>query len=278
MSSIVPIRSQRLAKEKPSTAGVVVPVPRSLYAEWKFVFDFVAALALFIATAPLLLLAMALVKLTSRGPALYVQLRMGRGGKPFPIYKIRTMYFQCEQHSGVKWSVPGDSRILPLGRWLRRLHLDELPQLWNVIRGDMSLVGPRPERPEFVPQLEQALAHYGERLLLCPGVTGLAQVQLPPDTDLNSVRTKLAYDLYYLQNVSLWFDLRIVGATLFKMLALPFTAIRRCFAFPSEKEILAVYHNLGRVEACKVVVDAGPPALSALARDERNTCAKPQAE
>ena len=139
------------------------------------------------------------MKLTSRGPALYLQLRMGRNGKPFPIYKIRTMHYQCEKKSGAQWSTPGDSRILPLGRWLRRMHIDELPQLWNVIRGDMSLIGPRPERPEFVPQLEQAIAHYGQRLLLRPGVTGLAQVQLPADTDLNSVRTKLAYDLYYLR-------------------------------------------------------------------------------
>lgn len=271
MSSILPIRSQsRLATEgRHATADVVVPVPRSWYADWKFAFDFAAALVLFIVTAPLLLLAMALVKLTSRGPALYVQLRMGRGGMPFPIYKIRTMYHQCEKKSGVQWSTPGDSRILPLGRWLRRLHLDELPQLWNVIRGDMSLVGPRPERPEFVPQLEQAVSHYGERLLLRPGVTGLAQVQLPPDTDLNSVRTKLAYDLYYLQNLSLWFDVRIIGATLFKMLTLPFQVIRRCFAFPEEKDVLAAYHNLGRVEACKVLVDLARPA---------NSTATPEAE
>ena len=118
----------------------------------------------FIVTSPLLLLTMVVVKLLSRGPALYVQLRTGRSGRPFALYKIRSMHHQCEKNSGVQWSVPGDKRVFPLGRWLRRLHLDELPQLWNVIRGDMSLIGPRPERPEFVPQLEQAIRHYRQRL------------------------------------------------------------------------------------------------------------------
>jgi lipopolysaccharide/colanic/teichoic acid biosynthesis glycosyltransferase len=245
MASSLPIlQFHRINQEKPASTTCAVPVPQTWYAASKIALDFLAAVALFIATAPLLLATMMLVKLTSRGPALYVQLRMGQNGRPFPIYKIRTMYDQCEKRSGVRWSMPGDCRVTPLGRWLRRMHIDELPQLWNVIRGEMSLVGPRPERPEFVPQLDRAITHYGERLLLRPGVTGLAQVQLPADTDLNSVRIKLAYDLYYLQNLSLGLDARIVLATLFKVLTLPFSVIRRCFSFPAEKEILTAYHQL----------------------------------
>ncbi len=210
----------------------------------KHAIDFVLALSLFIVTSPLLLLTMVVVKLLSRGPALYVQLRTGRSGRPFALYKIRSMHHQCEKNSGVQWSVPGDKRVFPLGRWLRRLHLDELPQLWNVIRGDMSLIGPRPERPEFVPQLEQAIRHYRQRLLIRPGVTGLAQVQLPPDSDLHSVRVKLAYDLYYLRHVSLWFDLRIFAATFCKCIGMPFPVIRLLFAFPVKEIVLAHFHNL----------------------------------
>src|SRR5439155_12868491 len=120
------------------------------------------------------LLSMLLVKLTSRGPALYTQTRLGRNGRPFTIYKLRTMQHRCESLTGARWSTPGDPRITPVGRFLRKTHLDELPQLWNVLRGDMALVGPRPERPEFVPQLEQAVPHYRDRLLVRPGVSGLA--------------------------------------------------------------------------------------------------------
>ena len=153
--------------------------------------------------APLILLAMALVKLTSRGPAIYRQVRAGLGGRPFTIYKIRTMAHDCEARTGPVWATADDPRVTPLGRFLRRSHLDELPQLWNVLRGEMSLVGPRPERPEFVAQLQRAIPDYRRRLQVPPGVTGLAQVQLPPDTDLAGVRRKLVYDLYYIRRMEL---------------------------------------------------------------------------
>ena len=107
------------------------------------------------------------------------------------------MYQDSERHSGATWCLPGDPRVTPVGRVLRFTHLDELPQLINVLLGEMSLVGPRPERPEFLPKLERALPDYRRRLAVRPGVTGLAQVQQPPDTDLLSVRRKLNYDLYY---------------------------------------------------------------------------------
>jgi lipopolysaccharide/colanic/teichoic acid biosynthesis glycosyltransferase len=217
---------------------------RPWYLPAKAAADFVFALMLLVTTAPLMLLAMLLVKLTSRGPVLYTQTRVGRGGMPFTIYKIRTMTHRCESLTGACWSKPGDSRITPVGRWLRRTHLDELPQLWNVLRGDMALIGPRPERPEFVPQLEQAIPYYRARLQVRPGVTGLAQVQLPPDMDLGSVRIKLTYDLFYVQNAGVWLDARIYLATILHMAGAPFAWIARLLRFPGRSTIENDYHQL----------------------------------
>src|SRR5262249_39420482 len=143
----------------------------------------------------------------------------------------------------------------PVGRLLRRTHLDELPQLWNVLRGDMSLVGPRPERPEFVPQLEQAIPHYRDRLLVRPGVTGLAQVQLPPDTDLDSVRVQLSYDLYYAALLGVWLDFRIGLATALKMVGVPFPLLRALFRLPGRVAVEDAYRGLEpapRVPAARV--------------------------
>jgi lipopolysaccharide/colanic/teichoic acid biosynthesis glycosyltransferase len=219
------------------------------YESYKRYADVALALLLLFGSAPFVLLAMLLVKLTSRGPALYSQTRLGRYGRPFTIYKIRTMTHNCESLTGVQWSKPGDSRITPLGRFLRAAHLDELPQLWNVVKGDMSLVGPRPERPEFTPQLEQSLPLYRERLRCRPGLTGLAQVQLPPDTDLNSVRVKLAYDLFYVQRVSPWMDLRLLFCTAFKVLGVKYERLRRAFRFPTRELIEGAYRKLVPVPA-----------------------------
>jgi lipopolysaccharide/colanic/teichoic acid biosynthesis glycosyltransferase len=205
--------------------------------------DTVSALLLLFITAPIILLAMIVVKLSSRGPAVYQQTRVGLLGKPFTIYKIRTMVHECENLTGARWATPGDARITPIGRFLRKTHIDELPQLWNVLRGDMSLVGPRPERPEFLPHLEQALPRYRERLLVRPGVTGLAQVQFPPDTDLGSVKTKLAYDLYYVRNIGFGYDMRIYWATVLKMMGSPFRVIRLAFGFPTREAIDEEYQN-----------------------------------
>ena len=114
---------------------------------WKSVSDFILACVLMIVAAPVILFTMVLVRLTSRGWPLYSQERLGMGGKPFTMYKIRTMYCDCERLTGPRWSTRGDTRVTPIGRVLRATHLDELPQLWNILRGEMSLVGPRPERP-----------------------------------------------------------------------------------------------------------------------------------
>jgi lipopolysaccharide/colanic/teichoic acid biosynthesis glycosyltransferase len=206
----------RIAPPLPAVTCEAVPslLRPGSYLSHKRVVDVCIALVLLVPAAPLILVALLLVKLTSRGPALYSQTRLGRDGQPFRIYKIRTMVVDSEKN-GACWSLPGDPRVTAVGRLLRKTHLDELPQLWNVLRGDMSLVGPRPERPEFVPALEHAVPRYRERMLVRPGLTGLAQVQLPPDTDLESVRRKLACDLFYVRHASLWLDLRLLVTTAF---------------------------------------------------------------
>jgi lipopolysaccharide/colanic/teichoic acid biosynthesis glycosyltransferase len=217
--------------------GDAIPLPRrparNVYLVLKCVLDFSLAGLLLLVTGPVLLLCALLVKLTSRGPAFYSQIRLGLGGRPYWIYKLRTMYHLAEAKSGAKWSQAGDPRVTPLGRFLRRSHLDELPQLINILRGEMSLVGPRPERPEFIPALTKAVPLYAARMLVLPGVTGLAQVQLPADTDIESVRNKVAYDLHYIRQASLWLDLRILAATGFKVLGASFAFLRRTFLLPS---------------------------------------------
>ena len=189
--------------------------PATWYVRARDVLEVAVALVLLTLAAPVILLLAALVKLTSSGPAYYSQTRLGKNGRPYRIYKLRTMSHGAERLSGPQWSTPGDPRVTWLGRFLRKSHLDELPQLWNVVMRDMSLVGPRPERPEFVATLKKAVPYYAARLLVRPGVTGLAQIQLPADTDLESVRRKVAYDLYYVQHVSLWLDIRILFLTAF---------------------------------------------------------------
>lgn len=194
------------------------------------------ALVLLVLAAPIMLVAAVLVKLTSPGPVFYSQARVGKNFRYFQIYKIRTMIHNCEQLSGPRWSTPGDPRVTPVGRFLRRTHVDELPQLLNVLLGHMSLIGPRPERPEFLQVLQQALPGYRDRLLVRPGVTGLAQVQLPPDSDLDSVRRKLAYDLLYINRLSPWLDLRILCCTAFYAVGIPYRFSRRIFCMPHSNE------------------------------------------
>jgi lipopolysaccharide/colanic/teichoic acid biosynthesis glycosyltransferase len=215
----------------------------SLYEPFKVMVDIVVALVLLAITLPLILAAAILVKLTSRGPVLYSQTRLGRHGKPYSIHKIRTMFYNCESLTGPKWSTPGDSRVTLVGRFLRKTHIDELPQLWNVLRGEMSLVGPRPERPEFAAGLEKVLPLYSNRLLARPGITGLAQVQLPPDIDIKSVRRKLAHDLYYVRTLSLWLDFRILLATAFGVLMVPVGLTRFLLALPGGSPVELTYEQ-----------------------------------
>jgi lipopolysaccharide/colanic/teichoic acid biosynthesis glycosyltransferase len=198
--------------------GAGVSLSRTPYILLKTCIDLALAAILLLLTAPLILLIMAIVRLTSAGPALYTQVRLGRGGRRFVIYKIRTMLHDCERLTGARWSNAGDPRITPLGRLLRRSHLDELPQLWNVLRGEMSLVGPRPERPEIVVQLEVSIPQYWDRLAVQPGITGLAQVQLPPDEAVSEVYRKISCDLCYIERMGLWLDARILAGTALKVI------------------------------------------------------------
>jgi lipopolysaccharide/colanic/teichoic acid biosynthesis glycosyltransferase len=192
----------------------------------------VLALLLLVPAAPVILIAAAVIRLTSHGPAFYTQTRLGRHGRPYRIFKLRTMYHNCEALTGPRWATARDPRVTRFGWFLRQTHIDELPQLWNVLRGEMSLVGPRPERPEFVSYLEETIPDYQGRMNVFPGVTGLAQVQLPPDTDLASVRLKLAYDLYYVRNMSPWLDLKILLCTVFSVFGVPFAIVGTLLGVP----------------------------------------------
>jgi lipopolysaccharide/colanic/teichoic acid biosynthesis glycosyltransferase len=189
----------------------------SPYSGWylpvKAAVDLVLGSLLLIVTIPVMTIAALLIKLTSRGPIFYCQVRLGKDGVPYTLYKLRTMVDKAEALTGPVWSSKDDARVTTLGKLLRKTHIDEFPQLWNVICGQMSLIGPRPERPEFVAKLDWEIPCYRERLNVRPGITGLAQVRLPPDTDIESVRRKIVYDVYYVKNVSPWLDLRLLFVT-----------------------------------------------------------------
>ncbi|MBP3959308.1 sugar transferase [Gemmata sp. G18] len=202
-----------------ASAPPIVPPP-SARERVKAAADFVLAALVLVPALPVIAACAVLVRLTSLGPALYTQSRVGRGGRVFTLYKIRTMYHDCEKLTGPQWSTPGDARATPVGRVMRELHLDELPQLFNVLRGEMSLVGPRPERPEIVKKLREVVVGYDRRHAVKPGITGFAQIHLPPDTCTRSVRNKVAYDLFYIRFRSARMELLILCATALKVIGL----------------------------------------------------------
>ena len=173
----------------------------------KRAFDVTFSAVALICAVPLLLVAAMAVRLTSRGPALYRQERIGYMGRHFTMYKLRSMYEGAEAQTGPVWARPGDARVTRIGRFLRRSRLDELPQLWNVLRGDMSLVGPRPERPVFVLDLTLQLPFYEMRHAVRPGLTGWAQVHYGYGATVDAAVEKLQYDLFYIKNLSLMLDL-----------------------------------------------------------------------
>lgn len=247
-----------------SSAPLPPPAPvmpaTGAYESAKAVLDWIFALMLLVLTAPLVLVAIVLIKLTSRGPAIYTQTRTGKNGRPFTIYKLRTMTHNCESLTGAQWCKPGDSRITVVGYWLRKSHIDELPQLWNVLKGEMSLIGPRPERPEFLPALEVAIPLYRERLQVRPGLSGFAQLQLPPDTDLDSVRAKLAYDLFYVTNMGLMFDVAIYAGTVGKILGLSPATICWLCRFAKQDAVDDLYCDL--LEAAQFQNPVATPACS----------------
>jgi sugar transferase (PEP-CTERM system associated) len=193
-----------------SDGFLVVPSTQAI----KRLCDFVAALFGLVLTAPVLLLTAVAVRLDSPGPIFYRQQRVGLTGRLFTIWKFRSMCQGAEPAGVAQWAGENDVRITRVGRWLRKLRLDELPQLWNVLRGDMSLVGPRPERPEFVERLSEMSAFYPQRLVVRPGITGWAQIRAPYAATFEESLDKLSYDLYYVKNLSLALDASILMGTI----------------------------------------------------------------
>jgi lipopolysaccharide/colanic/teichoic acid biosynthesis glycosyltransferase len=235
----------RLTIEKPRENVRCLPL---YFRAAKRLFDIVAALGMMVLLSPVLLMTAVMVKITSPGPVIYSQTRIGLNlrskakqdrraskvllsdsddrrqpgrdrrelsnfGRPFTIYKFRTMRTDAERN-GAQLAQHGDSRVTHIGRLLRRTRIDELPQLWNILKGDMSLIGPRPERPEFMQQLQQHIPNFMDRLGLKPGMTGIAQVVNGYDNDLEGFRRKVSYDLLYLQNCCAWNDFKILIRTI----------------------------------------------------------------
>jgi exopolysaccharide biosynthesis polyprenyl glycosylphosphotransferase len=198
-----------LALLRPSDLAIGEGLVSPLRAAAKRVFDLVMSSLLLIWAAPMLLVLAVLVKLESEGPVFYVQERVGRGGKPFRLHKLRTMKKDAEQSSGPVWAQARDNRVTRIGMFLRRTRLDEVPQVFAVFRGHMSFVGPRPERPFFVQQLKTQIPFFGLREAVKPGITGWAQIRYPYGANVEDARSKLEYDLYYVQHQSLFLDLAI---------------------------------------------------------------------
>jgi sugar transferase (PEP-CTERM system associated) len=179
----------------------------------KRVMDVVLSVVGLVLLAPISVIVAALVKLTSQGPVFYHQVRVGYQGRHFVVHKFRSMRSDAEAHTGAVWATSKDARVTPLGRWLRSTRLDEVPQLWNVLIGEMSLVGPRPERPEFVSKLTDSIPFYGLRNGVRPGVTGWAQVRYTYGASVEDALEKLQYDLFYMKHVSIALDLLILFLT-----------------------------------------------------------------
>ncbi|MDR1290786.1 MAG: sugar transferase [Planctomycetaceae bacterium] len=191
------------------------PLPRiSGYYRIKWFVDVLIVVLTSWFIVPTILLFMLLVRLTSKGPIFYTQVRCGLNGKPFDMIKIRSMIVDAEMGGKPKWSRSNDPRITIVGRIMRKLHIDELPQIINVLRGEMTVIGPRPERPEFVEKLRAKIPGYEYRLCVLPGITGYAQINWQADNGLEDVQRKLILDLEYIENVTAWFDFRILLATI----------------------------------------------------------------
>lgn len=180
---------------------------------WKRLLDVTIAAVIMLVLLPLWFLIAFIIKLDSRGPVFYRQERVGENGKIFKLIKFRSMVDKAEENTGPVWAAQNDNRITRFGSLLRETHLDELPQLINVLLGNMSLVGPRPERPYFVEKLAIHLPNYSQRLQIRPGITGWAQVNYKYDSSLDDVKNKLGFDLSYIKNITILMDLKIICLT-----------------------------------------------------------------
>jgi sugar transferase (PEP-CTERM system associated) len=192
--------------------------PRRWMVQLQEIYSEVLGLIGMVITLPVMAVVALVVKFSSPGPILFRQTRVGLHGKPFVLYKFRSMYADAEARTGAVWATKDDPRVTPAGRWLRRLRLDELPQFFNVVRGQMSIVGPRPERPEFCAMLEEKMPFYQQRHWVKPGITGWAQINHKYGDTIEDSLTKLEYDLYYIKNVGPALDAYIVFNTLKVML------------------------------------------------------------
>ncbi|HZV08682.1 MAG TPA: TIGR03013 family XrtA/PEP-CTERM system glycosyltransferase, partial [Novosphingobium sp.] len=186
---------------------------RAFSSTTKRLFDVLVSLTLLGLTAPVIALFAVIVKLDSRGPAFFRQTRVGLYGQPFDVIKLRSMRLDAEA-GGAQWASQNDPRVTRVGRFIRKVRIDELPQAWSVLKGDMSFVGPRPERPEFVADLEEQLRYYAERHMVKPGITGWAQVNYPYGASIEDSHNKLEYDLYYVKNYTPFLDVLIILQTL----------------------------------------------------------------
>ena len=194
------------------------PVAANDYAPYKRAVDLLFGLITAVVWVPLGIVLWVMVKVDSDRPAIYSQTRVGLNGKPFTLYKFRTMRLDAEPN-GPRFAVPNDDRLTRAGRWLRRVRVDEIPQMWNVVKGDLSLVGPRPERPEFTAQFERTIPFYQYRHLVRPGVTGWAQVNHGYADDEAQTVEKLTYDLYYVKHMSPGLDVEILGRSIWTVLS-----------------------------------------------------------
>ena len=199
------------------TAALAIRLARHYFELAKEVVDIVLGTIALIVALPVLALCAVIIKLSGKGPIIYTQLRVGQHGQVFRMYKLRTMYADAESASGAVWAKDDDPRVMPACRWMRRSHVDELPQVVNVVKGEMSLVGPRPERPEILAKLEKAYPGVRKRLVVRPGITGLAQIRNGYDTSIHAFRRKLEADLEYIERRKWATELRIMAATFGKL-------------------------------------------------------------
>lgn len=193
--------------------GMIVRFVRKSYATAKRVFDIIAAVIGLIIVSPLCLMAALFIKLVSRGPVFFTQTRVGKDGELFEIYKFRTMRVNAEKETGPVWARANDNRLIFGGSVIRKAHIDEIPQFINVLKGEMSLIGPRPERPVFVEKFKAVIPDYKKRISVKPGITGLAQVWHKYDESIEDVKKKVKYDLLYIKKICLWTDMRILFRT-----------------------------------------------------------------